>query len=73
MVLGTFYLMLFFTNWCSDVDLAYTVSEVLMWYVFLILLINLLLVLEQLTQPLILHFKRLRARYKRSQSKKETE
>ena len=58
LVLFTFYFFIFFTNWCPNVELAYFVSELLMIFVGLVLLINFLLVIEQLCYPILLRFKR---------------
>ena len=58
LALGLTYFLPFFTNWCSDVEVAYQVAEILMYYVAAILLINIMLLLHQMAQPLLLRLRR---------------
>lgn len=45
--LCSFYIILFFTNWCYNVEVSYKVGELYMYFVISTVLVNILFVIKE--------------------------
>ena len=50
--LGSFYFMLYFTDWCQDVELKNSVGKLFMYYMICVIALNFWLVLKEMLMGL---------------------